>query len=25
VCDVAVPDGDLTCWGFTVRELPTLN
>lgn len=25
VCAVAVPDGDLTCWGFTVRELPTLN
>lgn len=25
VCAVAVPDGQLTCWGFTVRELPSLN
>jgi PAS domain-containing protein len=25
VCAVAVPDGEHTCWGFTVRELPSLN
>jgi PAS domain-containing protein len=25
VCAVAVPDDQLTCWGFTVRELPRLN
>jgi PAS domain S-box-containing protein len=25
VCAVAVPDGTVTCWGFTVRELPRLN
>jgi hypothetical protein len=25
VCAVAVADGPLTCWGFTVRELPSLN
>lgn len=25
VCAVAVPDGQSTCWGFTVRELPRLN
>jgi PAS domain-containing protein len=25
VCAVAVPNGQLTCWGFTVRELPSLN
>jgi len=25
VCAVAVPDGQMSCWGFTVRELPRLN
>ena len=25
VCAVAVPDGQLSCWGFTLRELPRLN
>lgn len=25
VCAVAVPDGQNTCWGFTIRELPRLN
>jgi PAS domain-containing protein len=25
VCAVAVPDGQLPCWGFTLRELPRLN
>ena len=25
VCAVAVPDGQHTCWGFTIRELPSLN
>jgi PAS domain S-box-containing protein len=25
VCAVAVPDGEVLCWGFTVRELPRLN
>jgi PAS domain-containing protein len=25
VCAVAVPDGQLACWAFTVRELPRLN
>lgn len=25
VCAVAVPDGQHTCWGFTIRELPRLN
>ena len=25
VCAVAVPDGQNTCWGFTIRELPSLN
>jgi PAS domain-containing protein len=25
VCAVAVPDGEVPCWGFTIRELPRLN
>jgi PAS domain-containing protein len=25
VCAVAVPDGHVSCWGFTLQELPRLN